>query len=200
MEINKHNVELEISVGHIKQVPSNKLKHIVLLGKSNVGKSSLINALINRRNFARTSSTPGKTRTINFYNVDKKFYFVDLPGYGFANISKEKKEAFSTLIEEYLNRIPNPKKLVMLIDIRHEPSKNDMVMYEYMKQIGESILIVATKADKISKNEKIKNLNLLIKTLKIDQKDEIIPFSSVTKDGVDLVWKRIEEEIHNENH
>lgn len=198
MKINRHNVNMEISAGTLKQVPDTEKPQIALAGKSNVGKSSLINALLNRNNFARTSSAPGKTRTINFYNVDEKLYLVDLPGYGFAQIAKTKKEAFSGLIEDYLNTAPQLALIILLIDMRHAPSDNDKMMLNFIRELGYKPVIVLTKKDKLSRNEQNKNISIIKKELETKEGEIVIPFSAVNKEGVEEVWSVIEGVMDNE--
>lgn len=190
--MNVNNVELETVCGITSALPHNKLPEIAFAGKSNVGKSSLINALINRKALARTSAKPGKTQTINFYNVEKKLYFVDLPGYGFANVSHEVSEKWGVMIENYLNTSGNLKAIFLLVDIRHEPSKNDLTMYDYVLQKGFKPIIIATKYDKISKNALPKQLKVIREALNCDADTVIIPFSAETKFGKDKIWETIE--------
>ncbi len=197
-KINKHNVKLDISAGFLSQIPDTNMPQVALAGKSNVGKSSLINAILNRINFARTSSAPGKTRTINFYNLDEKVYLVDLPGYGYAKIAKDKKEAFSSLIEGYLNQAPQLSKIILLIDIRHAPGANDKMMLGFVRDLGYKPIIVLTKKDKLSRNEAIKNIAMIKKELNLDADDIVIPFSSSKKEGIEEVWNLIAEEANRE--
>ena len=192
------NPRFEISVMNKSQYPKGKTPEIVLAGKSNVGKSSLINALLNRNNFARTSSSPGKTQTINFYNVDEKLYLVDLPGYGFAQISKQRKAAFSSLIEEYLNVAPQLAMIVLLVDIRHKPGENDKMMLNFVRELGYKAIIVLTKKDKLSRNEQNKNISIIKKELEIKEGERVLMFSSVNKDGVEELWSILEEVLDNE--
>lgn len=197
-KINRHNVRMDISAGNLKQIPDTEKPQIALAGKSNVGKSSLINALLNRNNFARTSSSPGKTQTINFYNVDEKLYLVDLPGYGFAQISKQKQAAFSSLIEDYLNVAPQLAMIVLLVDIRHKPGENDKMMLNFVRELGYKPIIVLTKKDKLSRNEQNKNISIIKKELEIKDGERLLTFSSVNKDGVEELWSILEEVLDNE--
>ncbi len=190
--MNVNNVELETVCGITSRIPVNTLPEIAFAGKSNVGKSSLINALINRKALARTSAKPGKTQTINFYNVEKKLYFVDLPGYGFANVSHEISEKWGVMIENYLNTSANLKAIFLLVDIRHEPSKNDLTMYDFVVQKGFKPIIIATKYDKISKNALNKQLKVIRETLSCGNDTVIIPFSAESKFGRDKIWETIE--------
>ena len=164
------------------------------MGRSNVGKSSFINTLIERKNFARTSSKPGKTQTLNFYLVNDAFYLVDVPGYGYASVSKDTQKKFGLMIEEYLKSRENLKHVFMLIDYRHKPTEDDVLMYEFLKYYNLDITIVATKYDKVSKNSRIKQDKLIKDTLKFDD-NEFITFSTVTKKGRSEVLSIIEEKI-----
>lgn len=186
------NVNLEIVAVKPCQYPTDNKPEIAFVGKSNVGKSSLINTLIERRALARTSSQPGKTRTINFYNVENRLYLVDLPGYGYAKISKTEQQKWAVMVEQYLlNRQPL-KYIVMLVDIRHEPGNNDKLMYEWLKHYGFKIIIVATKLDKISRNQTLKHISVIKKSLSLQPNDLLIPFSSETKQGKDELWNIID--------
>ena len=169
------------------------LPEFLLVGRSNVGKSSFINTIIERKNFARTSSKPGKTQTLNFYLVNDAFYLVDVPGYGYASVSKDTQKKFGLMIEEYLKNRPNLKKVFMLIDYRHKPTEDDCLMYEFLKYYNLDITIVATKYDKISKNGRIKQDKLIKDTLKICEDEEFITFSTVTKKGKVELQNKIEE-------
>lgn len=176
------------------QYPEDKKSEFLLVGRSNVGKSSFINTLIERKNFARTSSKPGKTQTLNFYLVNDAFYLVDVPGYGYASVSKDTQKKFDLMIEEYLKSRENLKHVFMLIDYRHKPTEDDVLMYEFLKYYNLDITIVATKYDKVSKNSRIKQDKLIKDTLKFDD-NEFITFSTVTKKGRSEVLSIIEEKI-----
>ena len=176
------------------QYPEDKKSEFLLVGRSNVGKSSFINTLIERKNFARTSSKPGKTQTLNFYLVNDSFYLVDVPGYGYASVSKDTQKKFGLMIEEYLKSRENLKHVFMLIDYRHKPTEDDVLMYEFLKYYNLDITIVATKYDKVSKNSRIKQDKLIKDTLKFDD-NEFITFSTVTKKGRSEVLSIIEEKI-----
>lgn len=176
------------------QYPEDKKSEFLLVGRSNVGKSSFINTLIERKNFARTSSKPGKTQTLNFYKVNDAFYLVDVPGYGYASVSKDTQKNFGLMIEEYLKSRENLKHVFMLIDYRHKPTEDDVLMYEFLKYYNLDITIVATKYDKVSKNGRIKQDKLIKDTLKFDD-NEFITFSTVTKKGRTEVLSIIEEKI-----
>ena len=174
--------------------PEDKKSEFLLVGRSNVGKSSFINTLIERKNFARTSSKPGKTQTLNFYLVNDAFYLVDVPGYGYASVSKDTQKKFGLMIEEYLKSRENLKHVFMLIDYRHKPTEDDVLMYEFLKYYNLDITIVATKYDKVSKNSRIKQDKLIKDTLKFDD-NEFITFSTVTKKGRSEVLSILEEKI-----
>lgn len=187
------SAELQTVAVSKERYPEDSLFEIAFAGKSNVGKSSLINTLINRKSLARTSSTPGKTQTINFYNVNNDFRLVDLPGYGYARVSKKEKEKWSIMIEEYLNSRKNLIEIIHVIDIRHEPGEHDRLMYELIKYYGFNGVVVATKADKISKGKWEKQKTIIQNRLGVVNKDLIIPFSAQKKTNKDEVWKIIEE-------
>lgn len=186
--------KFEISVMNKAQYPKNKLPQIVLAGKSNVGKSSFINCLINRKSLARTSSAPGKTRQINFYNMDQKFYFVDLPGYGYSQMSKAEQAKVGASIETYLRNCKNINLVILLIDIRHKPSENDKMMMDYIKDTGNRYIVVASKADKIAKTKVPEYVENVRKELDVPE-DLIFGFSSETKFNRDLIWSVIEESL-----
>lgn len=170
------------------QYPDTNLPEVAFAGRSNVGKSSLINGLVNRKALARTSSTPGKTRVINFFGVNDAVYLVDLPGYGYAKVSKDEKAKWGGMIEDYLNNREELKLVILLVDIRHEPTKDDKLMFEWMKATGCQMLVVATKADKLTRNQRNKNLAQIRKSLQMSQDDILVHFSSQTKEGRDEVW------------
>ena len=161
-------------------------------GKSNVGKSSLINALMNRKSYARTSAQPGKTQTINFYNINDAFYYVDLPGYGYANANEKVKAQWGVMIEKYLHTSKQLKLVFLLIDIRHAPGKNDIQMYDWVKQMGFEPIIIATKADKIKRSQLDKCLKVIRETLQLSKETTMIPFSSVSKQGREEIYEVIE--------
>lgn len=186
-------VELETVCGITSTLPDNALPEIAFSGKSNVGKSSLINALVNRKSLARTSSQPGKTQTINFYNLNKELYLVDLPGYGYAKVSESVKEKWGKMIERYLHKSAQLKKVFLLIDIRHEPSGNDVLMYEWIVHNGFEPVIICTKADKISKGAIQKNVKIIKDKLKTKPGTIFIPFSAQTKQGRDDIYKIMDE-------
>lgn len=187
------SVELEKVCGVTSVIPENDKPEIAFAGKSNVGKSSLINALINRKSLARTSSQPGKTQTINFYNVNDEIYYVDLPGYGYASVSKEVKAKWGKLIERYLHQSKQLQCVFLLIDIRHEPSNNDVEMYEWILANGFYPIIIATKLDKIKRSQVQKNIKVIKQKLRVEPETIIIPFSAQTKQGREEIWDIIEQ-------
>ncbi len=193
--MNVNNVELEIVCGITSKLPATKLPEIAFAGKSNVGKSSLINSLINRKSLARTSSQPGKTRTINFYNVEKTLYFVDLPGYGYAGVSHDTREKWGDMIENYLKTSAQLKAIFLLVDIRHEPSANDKLMFDFVNESGFRPIVIATKADKLNRSQIQKQVSVVRKGLGTDSETVIIPFSAVTKSGKDEIWGLIDSFI-----
>lgn len=188
-------VNLETVCGPTSRLPETAYNQVAFAGRSNVGKSSLINTLTGRKSLARTSSQPGKTQTINFYNVNDEIYFVDLPGYGYAKASKKAQEEWAIMIEKYLKRTPNLKAVVLLVDIRHEAKASDKVMYEWIAASGLDAVVVATKADKISKGAVAKQLKILREGLGLAPGTVMIPFSSETKTGKDQVLAEIEKFI-----
>ncbi len=180
------------------QYPTDNKSEFLLVGRSNVGKSSFINTLIERKNFARTSSKPGKTQTLNFYLINDDFYLVDVPGYGYASVSKERQRKFGLMIEEYLKSRSNLRHVFMLIDYRHKPTEDDVLMYEFLKFYNLDITIIATKYDKISKNNRAKQDKLIKDTLKFKEADEFITFSTITKKGRAEVLSIIESKLRSE--
>ncbi len=184
-----------ISAVSQEQWPTYELPEFCLAGRSNVGKSSFINCVLNRKALAKTSSTPGKTRTLNFYQVDDLFYFVDVPGYGYAKIRQEMYIDFGRMIESYLNHRPQLKKMFFLVDARHKPTKDDCMMYDYLKQTNIDTVIIATKVDKLKKNDWIKQKKLIQETLKMGSDDTFIFFSSLTRYGLDAVHDVIETNL-----
>ena len=192
------SAELETVCGITSKLPDNDLPEIAFAGKSNVGKSSLINGLLNRKSLARTSAQPGKTQTINFYNVNKNLYFVDLPGYGYAKVSVEIRAKWGKMIERYLHGSPQLKKVFLLIDIRHVPSENDCMMYDWIVDNGYEPVIICTKVDKITRSQVQKNLKLIREKLDLVPGTTMIPFSAQTKQGRDEIWNLIEETLAQE--
>ena len=187
------NVELEISAVRQSQYPTNALPEFLIVGRSNVGKSSFVNTIINRKNFARTSSKPGKTQTLNFYKINKDFYLVDVPGYGYAIADKKTQLKFGKMIEDYVATRKELKEVFMLIDFRHKPSEDDILMYKYLKYFNLKVTVVATKIDKISFGQREKYKNIITKNLELEDGDKLILFSSVTKDGKKDVYAEIEK-------
>ena len=190
--------ELEKIAVSKAQYPNGNLPEIVLVGRSNVGKSNFINSLVNRNNLARTSSKPGKTRTINFYKINDKFRLVDLPGYGYAQVSRSERDKWGRIIEEYLNSRENIKEIILLVDIRHEPTELDMVMYDWIKSFNYRGLVIATKADKISKGKFQKHVKMIKDKLNVGSSNLIIPYSSTTKINKEQVWDVIKNIIKDQ--
>ena len=186
MKVN--NVELVISAVRPEQYPKEFLPEFALAGRSNVGKSSFINRMIGRKSMARISSRPGKTQTLNFYKIEESLYFVDVPGYGFAKVSKKEREAWGRMIETYITMREQLKAVIQIVDLRHPPTEDDIMMYDFLKHNGIRCVIIATKADKIPKGKWQKHLKVTKKALDIEEGDEIILFSSETGLGKDQVW------------
>lgn len=193
------NVELEIVCGITSTLPETAIPEIAFAGKSNVGKSSLINALMNRKSLARTSATPGKTQTINFYNINKEMYLVDLPGYGYAKVSPKEKEAWGKLIERYLNGSHQLRAVFLLIDIRHEPSANDKMMYDWVITQGYNPIIIATKLDKLKRSQVPKHVKMIKQGLQLLPGTKILPFSATSKQGREEIWALVDELIKDES-
>ena len=189
----KH-VNLETVCGITSKLPENTLPEIAFAGKSNVGKSSLINALMNRKSYARISATPGKTQTINFYNINQEFYLVDLPGYGYAKVSEQEKQKWGQMVERYLHGSKQLRAVFLLIDIRHDPSANDKLMYDWIVSQGYHPIIIATKLDKIKRSQRDKQVRTIRQGLGLLPGSIVIPFSSVTKQGRDEIWELAERE------
>ncbi len=192
------NVELQIVCGITIKLPETDKVEIAFAGKSNVGKSSLINALMNRKALARTSATPGKTQTINFYNVNDVMYLVDLPGYGYAKVSEQEKIKWGQLIERYLNTSKQLKAVFLLIDIRHDPSANDKMMYDWVVAQGYQPIIIATKLDKIKRSQVQKNVKAIKEGLKLLPGSIVIPFSAETKQGREEIWELMDSFLTKE--
>lgn len=185
-------INLDIVIGVTSKIPETGMPEVAFAGKSNVGKSSLINALMNRKSYARTSSQPGKTQTINLYNINDALYLVDLPGYGYANASEEVKAKWGKMIEKYLRMSKQLKQVFLLIDIRHDPSANDRLMYDWIVNNGFRPVIIATKLDKLKKSQIQKNVKAVREGLGLRPDDILIPFSAQTKQGLDEIWNSIE--------
>ena len=187
------SVNLETVCGYTSKLPENDKPEFAFAGKSNVGKSSLINALMNRKSYARTSAQPGKTQTINFYNINEEIYFVDLPGYGYAKVSEAVKAKWGTMIERYLHTSNQLRLVFLLIDIRHEPSANDKHMYRWIVEQGFNPVIIATKLDKLKRSQVQKHVKQIRVGLDVTEGTPIIPFSAVSKQGRDEIWDLIEQ-------
>ena len=196
--MNIHNVNFIISAVNPKQYPPANVPELAFAGRSNVGKSSLINKLLNRKNLARVSQKPGKTATINFYDIDGTVNFVDLPGYGFARVSKEEKKKWGNIIETYLNSRENLSQVILLVDSRHTPTEDDRTMMGFIRAVCERAVVIATKCDKLKKSEVEPRLYDIIKTLRLEGDDIIIPFSTVDGTGVEEFWSYVEEVIGEE--
>ena len=193
------SVELTNVAVRQSQYPEGYKKEFLLVGRSNVGKSSFINSIIARKNYARTSSKPGKTQTLNFYLVNNSFYIVDVPGYGYANVDKQTQKKLGLMIEEYLKNRENLAKVFLLIDYRHKPTEDDLIMYDFLKYYNLDIVIVATKYDKVSSNQKQKQDKLIKEAFKLNETDEFITFSSLTKKGRDEIYTIIENTLDTDN-
>lgn len=193
------SINLETVCGITSTLPENDKPEIAFAGKSNVGKSSLINALMNRKSYARISATPGKTQTINFYNINDMMYLVDLPGYGYAKVSEKEKEQWGRLIERYLHSSERLKAVFLLIDIRHEPSGNDKMIYRWIVYQGYEPVIITTKLDKIKRSQVQKHIKMIRDGLSLVPGTKVIPFSSSTKQGREEIWELIEERISSED-
>ena len=191
------SINLETVCGVTSTLPENDKPEVAFAGKSNVGKSSLINALMNRKSYARISATPGKTQTINFYNINDELYLVDLPGYGYARVSEKEKERWGKMIERYLHGSAQLKAVFLLIDIRHDPSANDKMMYKWVVEQGYNPIIIATKLDKIKRSQVQKHVKMIKEGLNLMPGTKIIPFSSQTKQGRDEIWELIGQECIN---
>lgn len=191
--MNIQNASITVSAVSPKQYPAGGLPEIAFAGRSNVGKSSFINKMLNRKKLARTSSTPGKTAQINFYNIDDTIYFVDLPGYGYAAVSKEEKKKWGLMMEEYLNTRDNLRQTFLLVDSRHKPTADDVQMADWIRHHFGTLIVVATKLDKLKKSQIDSNLDVIEQTLKMADDDILIPFSSEKGTGRDEAWETILE-------
>lgn len=191
MKVNTHNADILLSATNKSHYPQDDIPEVALAGRSNVGKSSFINTMLNRKNLARTSGKPGKTQLLNFFNIDDKLRFVDVPGYGYARVSKKEREKWGKMIEEYLTTRDNLRAVVSLVDLRHEPSSDDVQMYEFLKYYEIPVILVATKADKIPRGKWNKHESMIKKKLDFDKADTFIIFSSVNKTGVEEAWDAI---------
>ena len=195
MEINTHNAEILLSAANKSHYPQDDIPEIALAGRSNVGKSSFINTLLNRKNLARTSGKPGKTQLLNFFNIDDKLRFVDVPVYGYAKVSKSERARWGKMIEEYLTSRENLRAVVSLVDLRHDPSADDVQMYEFLKYYEIQVILVATKADKIPRGKWNKYESAIKKKLNFDPNDDFILFSSVDKTGMEASWNSILDKV-----
>ena len=191
MKLNTHNADILLSAANKSHYPQDDIPEVALAGRSNVGKSSFINTMLNRKNLARTSGKPGKTQLLNFFNIDDKLRFVDVPGYGYARVSKKEREKWGKMIEEYLTSRENLRAVVSLVDLRHEPSADDVQMYEFLKFYEIPVILVATKADKIPRGKWNKHESMIKKKLDFDKTDTFIIFSSINKTGVEEAWDTI---------
>lgn len=195
--MNFQKVELSSVAVRTTQYPTDNLPEFLIVGRSNVGKSSFINTLVNRKSLARTSAKPGKTQTLNFYNIDDLCYIVDVPGYGYAAVSNAKQEKFGLMIEEYIMNRPNLKHVFLLIDYRHKPTENDLIMYDFLKYYNLPVTVVCTKYDKVKKSLKDKQNKIIENTIDVAMGDEIIYFSKITKVGRDKIISIMESKINN---
>ena len=194
------SVNLETVCGITSKIPDNPFNEVAFAGKSNVGKSSMINALLNRKSLARTSAQPGKTQTINFYNINDAMYLVDLPGYGYAKVSETEKQKWGQMIENYLHTSKQLKVVFLLIDIRHAPSANDKTMYEWILYQGYEPIIIATKLDKLKRSQVQKQVKILREGLGLKKESILIPFSAETKQGREEIWQIMDKLIESEEH
>ena len=192
MKVNPNKIELLISAVKPEQYPETGLSEVALSGRSNVGKSTFINSMIGRKNMARTSAQPGKTQTLNFYDIDSQLIFVDVPGYGYAKVSKKKREEFGKMIEAYLTQRESLKLVVQLVDIRHNPTEDDVLMYDYLKHFEIPTLIVLTKEDKIKRGQVQKQLAMVKRELELEEGDQIISYSSIKGNKQQQIWDAIE--------
>lgn len=197
MKIKEQNAKLDKVCGRPDQFPAPSYPEIAFVGKSNVGKSSLINMLLQRKSLARTSSVPGKTQTINWYNIDEQLYFVDLPGYGYAKAAKTDQAKWAKVIENYLDKRETLMGVLLLVDIRHAPGNNDLMMLDWLNHFKVRTLVVATKADKLSRNQQASQIKMLSQMMRVDKKN-IIPVSSLNKTGRDELWQRLLEMAEGE--
>ena len=192
MKINPNNIELLISAVKEEQYPDTNLSEIALSGRSNVGKSTFINSMIGRKNMARTSQQPGKTQTLNFYNIDQQLIFVDVPGYGYAKVSKSQREKFGKMIEEYITTRDNLRLVIQLVDLRHDPTQDDILMYNYLKHFDIPTLVICTKEDKIPKGKVQKHLKNIKEKLDLEDEDNIISYSSIKNSRQQQIWNLLE--------
>lgn len=187
--------EIIISAVGEDQYPNLLLPEVAIAGRSNVGKSSLINKLLNRKKLARTSSKPGRTRTINFFNIADELIFVDVPGYGYAKVSKQELEKWSEMLEHYFETRKELEKVILIVDFRHKPTQQDVQMYEYLKYLNLPVLILATKADKVKPGVRDRHMQQVLNTLNVYEEDDVVAFSAITGEGVETVWEIILEDL-----
>ncbi|MBH9580927.1 YihA family ribosome biogenesis GTP-binding protein [Staphylococcus felis] len=197
MNINPNHVDILISAVKPEQYPELDLPEVALSGRSNVGKSTFINTMIGRKNMARTSQQPGKTQTLNFYNIDNQLIFVDVPGYGYAKVSKKQREAFGKMIETYITTRQALKLVIQLVDLRHPPTEDDILMYDFLKHYDIPTLIIATKEDKVPKGKIQKHIKIIKETLELEPGDSIISYSSLNKEKAPLIWNAIDSFLVN---
>lgn len=195
MKVNPNNIELIISAVKEEQYPETELSEVALSGRSNVGKSTFINSMIGRKNMARTSQQPGKTQTLNFYNIDEQLIFVDVPGYGYAKVSKTQREKFGKMIEEYITKRENLQLVIQLVDLRHDPTQDDILMYKYLKHFDIPTLVICTKEDKIPKGKVQKHIKNIKTQLDMDPDDTIVSYSSIKNNKQQQIWNLIEPYI-----
>ncbi|HDA0645328.1 TPA: YihA family ribosome biogenesis GTP-binding protein [Staphylococcus aureus] len=195
MKVNPNNIELIISAVKEEQYPETELSEVALSGRSNVGKSTFINSMIGRKNMARTSQQPGKTQTLNFYNIDEQLIFVDVPGYGYAKVSKTQREKFGKMIEEYITKRENLQLVIQLVDLRHDPTQDDILMYNYLKHFDILTLVICTKEDKIPKGKVQKHIKNIKTQLDMDPDDTIVSYSSIKNNKQQQIWNLIEPYI-----
>lgn len=195
MKVNPNNIELIISAVKEEQYPETELSEVALSGRSNVGKSTFINSMIGRKNMARTSQQPGKTQTLNFYNIDEQLIFVDVPGYGYAKVSKTQREKFGKMIEEYITKRENLQLVIQLVDLRHDPTQDDILMYNYLKHFDIPALVICTKEDKIPKGKVQKHIKNIKTQLDMDPDDTIVSYSSIKNNKQQQIWNLIEPYI-----
>ncbi|HDE4074984.1 TPA: YihA family ribosome biogenesis GTP-binding protein [Staphylococcus aureus] len=195
MKVNPNNIELIISAVKEEQYPETELSEVALSGRSNVGKSTFINSMIGRKNMARTSQQPGKTQTLNFYNIDEQLIFVDVPGYGYAKVSKTQREKFGKMIEEYITKRENLQLVIQLVDLRHDPTQDDILMYNYLKNFDIPTLVICTKEDKIPKGKVQKHIKNIKTQLDMDPDDTIVSYSSIQNNKQQQIWNLIEPYI-----
>ncbi|WP_112369235.1 ribosome biogenesis GTP-binding protein YihA/YsxC [Staphylococcus arlettae] len=191
MNINPNEIEILISAVKSEQYPETGLSEVALSGRSNVGKSLFINSMIGRKNMARTSQQPGKTQTLNFYNIDNQLVFVDVPGYGYAKVSKKQREAFGKMIEQYITERDSLKLVIQLVDLRHNPTEDDILMYNFLKYYELPTLVIATKEDKIAKGKVQKHLDNIQQKLEMEPEDQIISYSAVKNNKQKIIWNTI---------